>query len=667
MHALFVNVLNASFYGSIMLAAVLLLRLALKRAPRSIVCLLWVLVGLRLLCPFQLESRFSLQPRANVITQPQLEAPRQEMMPAIPEDVVFPEDVEIVISDAIGSTSEPAGIHSQQIFDWTAVVAWIWLAGVCSLGLHGLLSYLRLKYRVREAVRTERNIYECAGLDTAFILGYFRPRIYLPTELEQADFILNHERSHIRRGDHWFKLIGFTALAIHWFNPLMWAGYLLLCRDLETACDEAVVRDLSLEQRKAYSAALLACAAHRSGISACPVAFGEVSVKARIINILNYRKPRFWICLIAVAAIVFVAVCFLTNPADPSGDTGTASPSSHLEPAEALNWAQNLKVEDVEKIELLVDISRPNEQYHCYDRDVYGRYKADIVALINGSNGQYVEETQKAEHNLQCLTLMVTMTDGTRHILRNEGYTYLEIDGYHYEADYDWLSTWPNQGTSPSPDASLERCRLALEEFQSRDSYFLLTESHFSGDIVSNSATRFDYRSGSDWVLKHETTGTDQSNVAWYMEIDGTRYVRSHSVIHDPLNGEGGDTGWEMGKLEVLPWLDTFDMDTAEIQFIQAACGDEEDIVIFTVQGCPYPDDDKCETMGYAVTFRFTPGTNTLRSVTLQYTEMWPMISNEENVMGTGHIVSTIYPQEMAPEDVAAFIDQCYQEAKSQT
>lgn len=342
MRDVFTAVLEAGVYGSVIVLAVLLLRTLVKKTPGKWLCLLWLLAFLRLAMPFQIESSFSLQPdtirfeqeRGSVGTV-QPSAPVQDIVPAVPDDAEFPEDVTVSFGDAVmppvvsdspviqdtpvatvapGISDHPAETHA--VIDWLAVCGWVWLAGcVCFCG-YGLLSYLRLKRRVREAVRCADGAWECAGLETAFILGFLRPRIYIPMGTSCGrDFILTHERGHIARGDHWWKLLGYLVLAVHWYNPLVWLAYLLLCRDMERACDERVVRHMTLDERKAYSTALLSCSTNRARIAACPVAFGEISVKGRIQNVLNYRKPGFWVICVAVIALVFVAVCLMTNPA----------------------------------------------------------------------------------------------------------------------------------------------------------------------------------------------------------------------------------------------------------------------------------------------------------------------------------------------------------------
>lgn len=319
MSELFRNVINASFYGNIAIGAVLLLRLVLKKAPKKYLCLLWVLVGLRLLCPAEIESRFSLQPEQQVVTRSdwqELQDYGQIFEENTPAGTEYVSEEQMIMAEP----SEPHEVERE--LNWAVLAPYFWLAGVGAMVVCSVVSYLRLLRRVREAVKLTGRVWECAGLETAFILGWIRPRIYIPMGLPetQRQFILDHEQAHLKRGDHWVKPIGFIALTVHWFNPLVWAGYILLCKDIEMACDERVVRGMPLEERKAYSAALLACSTNRRVTAACPVAFGEVSVKERIKSVLNYRKPRFWISIAAVAAVVFVAVCFGTSPAEEEQD-----------------------------------------------------------------------------------------------------------------------------------------------------------------------------------------------------------------------------------------------------------------------------------------------------------------------------------------------------------
>ena len=329
MTVLFESVLRVTLSGSVVIAAVLALRLLLKRVPKKYICLLWLLAVLRLLLPFEIESGLSLQPR--------LEEPQLNLQVQLPADNAFvAAPTEAVEADTVPTQVQTPAIpdengeypqNSSYLYKtgdgvitghltFGDVASWLWLAVAAGMLLYTALAWLRLRSRVRDAVILREGVWVSRRTESPFVMGFFRPRIYLTPDLseKEMEYVLAHERCHIRRGDHWWKLLGFVTLAIHWFNPLVWLWYILLCRDLEMACDEAVVKHMEVGERKAYSAALLSCSAKGYTIAACPVAFGEVSVKSRIQNVLNYRKPKFWVILVAVVAIVGVAVCFLTVP-----------------------------------------------------------------------------------------------------------------------------------------------------------------------------------------------------------------------------------------------------------------------------------------------------------------------------------------------------------------
>lgn len=280
MRALFSNLLTASVSGSIVILAVLVLRLVLRKTPKKFICMLWMVAGLRLLLPVPLQSRFSLQPPT--IRLPQSETLQTYLVP-------------------------------------------LWCIVAVSLLCASLISYAHLRRQVKNA-RKVRGGWECEGLETAFVLGFLKPKIYIPAGINDntRQQILAHERTHLDKGDHWIKLIGFLALVLHWFNPLVWVSYILLCKDIEMACDQRVVQFMDLPERKAYSAALLDCSTHKVHYAACPVAFGEVSVKYRIKSVLSYKKPAFWISLLGVLAIAFVAVCLGTNPVEKQEDPEAA-------------------------------------------------------------------------------------------------------------------------------------------------------------------------------------------------------------------------------------------------------------------------------------------------------------------------------------------------------
>ena len=317
MSELFLAVINMSIAASWMIPAVLVLRLLLKKAPKWLTVLLWAVVALRLICPFTVESALSLIPSAQTVSPGIMTDTYPQIHTGIP---VFNNSVNPIIGETF-SPNPGDSINPLQV--WIPVMSMIWVVGMGALALYGIISYFRLKRKVGTAVLLRDRVYQSERVASPFVLGVFRPKIYLPFAMEESDIphVLSHEEAHISRKDHWWKPLGFAILALHWFNPLMWISYALLCRDIELACDEKVVRNLDIEGRADYSQALLHCAVGRPMILACPVAFGEVSVKDRVRSVLSYKKPAFWLLLLGVVASIVLAICFLTNPAP--GTLGT--------------------------------------------------------------------------------------------------------------------------------------------------------------------------------------------------------------------------------------------------------------------------------------------------------------------------------------------------------
>ncbi len=315
MTALFLKLVNMSITASWLVLAVVLLRLLLKRAPKALHCVLWALVAIRLICPFTLESNVSLVPRQEPISVQTFHAEPVEPSPRVEYEVVIHED-------PVGGfpVSEPVMhvTHTGGPFPFLHWLTGIWLVGMALLLIWAAESYLRIRRQVAPSVFVGNGVWICDHIDTPFILGLIRPRIYLPSGLmgRDADHVLAHERSHLKRKDHWWKPLGFLLLSIYWFNPVMWLAYILLCRDIEMACDEKVIKELGTEEKKSYSTALLNCSLPRHQIAACPLAFGEVGVKHRVKNVLHYKKPAFWIVLIAAILSIIAAVCLLTDPAE---------------------------------------------------------------------------------------------------------------------------------------------------------------------------------------------------------------------------------------------------------------------------------------------------------------------------------------------------------------
>jgi len=314
MSAVFLKVLNMSITAGWLILAVLAARLLLKKAPKWVACLLWTLVAVRLICPFSPESVLSLIPSREAI--PANIALSRE--PAVNTGIPI---VNAAVNPVLAESFAPdpaAGANPLQIV--IPIAAAVWVTGTAAMLVYALVSYWKLKKSVYCAAPVRDRILACDEIEAPFILGVFRPTVYVPSSMagQTLDCVIRHETAHLERRDHWWKPLGFLLLAVYWFHPLCWLAYILLCRDIEMACDERVIRDADRETAAAYSQALLDCSAPRRRITACPLAFGEVGVKERIKGVLHYKKPAFWILLAAIAVCAVLLVCFLTDPRAPS-------------------------------------------------------------------------------------------------------------------------------------------------------------------------------------------------------------------------------------------------------------------------------------------------------------------------------------------------------------
>ena len=311
MAAVFLKLLNLSISASWLVLAVLVLRLVSKRSPKWMNVLLWGIVALRLVLPFSIESALSLIPSAETVSPA---AVQFDPAPTITSGVsVIDNAVNPSLSEHF-SAVPTASVNP--LYVWTEIAGWVWLIGLGAMLLYALVSYLRLRRRVSVSLPIQDHIYLCDAISSPFILGVVKPHIYLPSGLDevQRQNVLSHEQAHLARRDHWWKPLGFALLAVYWFNPVLWLAYALLCRDIELACDERVIRTMDESAVKTYSTVLLACSMLRKAAITCPLAFGEVGVKERVKNALHYKKPAFWVVAASVAVCVVVAVCFLTNP-----------------------------------------------------------------------------------------------------------------------------------------------------------------------------------------------------------------------------------------------------------------------------------------------------------------------------------------------------------------
>lgn len=441
MDDVFLKLVNLSISASWLILAVLVLRGVLKKAPKWVMPLLWGVVALRLVCLFSIESALSLIPSAETIPS--------EIVTETREPVLYEQaTLDIVTNPTLPSAAEvPVGVSRQQAQVDFNIYSVLWLAGMAALLVHALVSAGKLKRKLATAILLRDNIYESEFVDSPFVFGVVKPNIYLPMHMDEetAAYVIAHERAHLARRDHWWKVLGYLVLALHWFNPLVWLAYILFCRDIELACDEKVVKGLDGAARADYSQALLSCAAPGRAVAACPLAFGEGNIKTRVKSALHYKKPAFWVAAAAVLAVVIVAVCFLTNPRSERG---------------SLVWAQKLNAADVASIELYVPAEGEARQYKKLDTEEM----AQAVELINSSRGTYIEKSETVYAGLP-VWFLLTMDDGTVHAVGSVVGHYLIIDGDTFDADVENQAEWENyvlKGDSASPIEMADRLSYAL-------------------------------------------------------------------------------------------------------------------------------------------------------------------------------------------------------------
>lgn len=441
MDDVFLKLLNLSISASWLILAVLVLRVVLKKAPKWVMPLLWGVVALRLVCLFSIESALSLIPSAETIPS--------EIVTETREPVLYEQaTLDIVTNPTLPSAAEVhVGVSRQQAQVDFNIYSVLWLAGMAALLVHALVSAGKLKRKLATAILLRDNIYESEFVDSPFVFGVVKPNIYLPMHMDEgtAAYVIAHEHAHLARRDHWWKVLGYLVLALHWFNPLVWVAYILFCRDIELACDEKVVKGLDGAARADYSQALLSCAAPKRAVAACPLAFGEGNIKMRVKSALHYKKPAFWVAAAAVLAVVIVAVCFLTNPRSERG---------------SLVWAQKLNAADVASIELYVPAEGEARQYKKLDTEEM----AQAVELINSSRGTYIEKPETVYAGLP-VWFLLTMDDGTVHAVGSVVGHYLIIDGDTFDADVENQAEWENyvlKGDSASPIDMADRLSYAL-------------------------------------------------------------------------------------------------------------------------------------------------------------------------------------------------------------
>ena len=493
MDDVFLKLVNLSISASWLILAVLVLRVVLKKAPKWVMPLLWGVVALRLVCLFSIESALSLIPSAETIPS--------EIVTETREPVLYEQaTLDIVTNPTLPSAAEvPVGVSRQQAQVDFNIYSVLWLAGMAALLVHALVSAGKLKRKLATAILLRDNIYESEFVDSPFVFGVVKPNIYLPMHMDEgtAAYVIAHEHAHLARRDHWWKVLGYLVLALHWFNPLVWVAYILFCRDIELACDEKVVKGLDGAARADYSQALLSCAAPKRAVAACPLAFGEGNIKMRVKSALHYKKPAFWVAAAAVLAVVIVAVCFLTNPRSERG---------------SLVWAQKLNAADVASIELYVPAEGEARQYKKLDTEEM----AQAVELINSSRGTYIEKPETVYAGLP-VWFLLTMDDGTVHAVGSVVGHYLIIDGDTFDADVENQAEWENyvlKGDSASPIDMADRLSYAL--YGMTTGVYTLGEAVFEDSVWETSYEEtFANTKSTPELWLSSTLGTDMTGILY--------------------------------------------------------------------------------------------------------------------------------------------------------
>ena len=590
MGEIFLKLLNLSITASWLILAVLGIRLLFRKIPKWITCLLWGVVAIRLIFPFSIESAFSLQPSAEPIrTSTMVEGELIPYVPFVDSNIgVVENTVNPLLAEAF-AYQETESVAPLQVF--IGIAGSVWLSGMVVLLIFALVSMIKLRLRVREAVRYKENIYICDAVKSPFILGIIKPRIYLSSAFneEEMDYIIAHERAHLKRKDHLWKPFGYLLLCIYWFNPLCWIAYIMLCKDIELACDEKVIKDMSFGDKKEYSRVLLSCATQRRLVSVCPLAFGEVGVKERVKTVLNYKKPTFWITIAAIVVCAIVAICFLTNPAKeyqiritiparsetgfyysdeeicPKRNTLTIAKGGHLGDTEVILLPVEVKEEnaydepiyitavapakmDVEKgawFKIGVNMQNPTAE----DIDVYVMVRGVEVRIAsktkgdNDSNGESAEEQNSVTpQNLE----------GPQEPDANEDAVYEELNRVvstiGLENAYPWNNTVEFK---PNADVLIKMASDGSGRFEI---YGIMSEKYGSYGLLLN-----------DWIGGEQNWNF--ALVPWYysgapsdqpiLESDGKgRYIFAYVYDYDdvPLWHECVlDCGYDTGHMQLIP------------------------------------------------------------------------------------------------------------------
>ncbi len=555
MNRIFSILLTMSIGAAWLILIVILLRLLLKQAPKWVNCVLWGFVGLRLVCPFVPESRFSLMPGAFRMQNRYGSAADLTLAQTpvsggkLSQTVVDGAGAAGLTGIQTGAGTVTTGFRGEWIQQILSVGSILWLIGVIVLLGYAVYSYLRVRRQVSEAVWLRENFWVCDQVKSPFILGLLRPKIYLSSSMEEAQlsYVIAHEQAHLRRGDQWWKPLGFVLLMIHWYNPFVWVAYILFCRDLELACDESAVKDLTLEQRKNYSYALLSCSMQRRLVTVCPLAFGEVGVKKRVKEVLNYKKPSFWILLAAVAACVIVAVCFLTDPKEGTtvvltNEAGNSEAGEEVDSAVAAGQEKELMAaEEAKQQEALAALQAEQEaidakqaELTAAEQEKVAAAKQENTAWIYLENSSYVGYFAAKGYVAYAQTVM----DGT--------FIFLVSDGSYQDGDHTYAMSCDvyrvGEDAAPFQIGSLESGGTAYPLAIGADGFYV-TSGH------SIEVYAIDAASGKLGLSRSNTEVYDENGNATYYRLDS----RGQSV--------------ESTEEEYLEAWDRYDEEASPIEF----------------------------------------------------------------------------------------------------
>ncbi len=522
MGVIFIKLLNMSITASWLILAVLGIRFLFRRIPKWITCLLWGVVAVRLIFPFSIESAFSLLPSAEPIrTSTMVEGERMSYVPYVDSHIGVVEDTVNPLLAETFAYQETESVAPLQIA--TGIAGSVWLCGMIVLLIFAAMSMIRLRLYVREAILYKENIYICDAVTSPFILGIIRPRIFLSSSRseEEVEYMIAHESAHLKRKDHLWKPFGYLLLCIYWFNPLCWVAYMMLCRDIELACDEKVIRDMSFADKKEYSRVLLSCATQRRLVMVCPLAFGEVGVKDRVKSVLNYKKPSFWIVLISMVACVAVAVCFLT---EPKSDFSIAD-------YKAISYREYQKLTgyDAEFYHALYYIGKlPKTELSivfegAYDEDVAGAVLPEDAKAIR-LQGKLSELFGNNTNQLSESELLKTISENygkVRSIDYREGAATAYYVGDHYAHIAVAADTDDNRNTVF--EIAVENQTENEKMFSGSSSFWLIWEEEESveqNENVEDAKDENGYIWLSDTVFKSELEDLDGNGTKEYVEVD---------------------------------------------------------------------------------------------------------------------------------------------------